>query len=49
MNERIAKLTALTLSGQMYAEPTKTLYDEEDLTLPKQQMLPGQKLLRLWC
>ena len=38
MNERIKKLTELTLSGHMYVDPIKTLYDEEDLTLNKQQM-----------
>ena len=38
MNERIKKLTELTLSGQMYAESTKTVFDEADMLLPKQQM-----------
>ena len=38
MTERIKKLTELTLSGQMFAEPTKTVYDEADLLLPKEQM-----------
>ena len=38
MNERIKKLTELTLSGQMYATPTKTTFDEADLHLPRQQM-----------
>ena len=37
MNERIKKLTELTLSGQMYAEPIKTVYDEADRFLPKQE------------
>ncbi len=38
MTERIKNLTKLTLSGQMYAESTETLFDEADLLLPKQQM-----------
>ena len=38
MTERIKKLTELTLSGQMYAEPMKTVFDEADLLLPKQQI-----------
>ena len=38
MNERIKKLTELTLSGQMYADTVKTTYDEADLLLPRQQM-----------
>ncbi len=38
MTERIKKLTELTLSGQMYAEPTQTVFDQADLLLPKQQM-----------
>ena len=38
MNERIRKLTELTLKGEMYAYPTKTEYDREDLFLPRQQM-----------
>lgn len=38
MTERIKNLTKLTLSGQMYAEPTKTVFDEADLLLPRQQM-----------
>ena len=37
MNERIAKLTELTLSGQMYANATKTFFEESDLLLPRQQ------------
>jgi len=36
MNERIRKLTELTLAGEMYASPTKTEYDREDLFLPRQ-------------
>lgn len=38
MNERIKRLTELTLSGQMYAEPIKTVFDESDLFLSKQKM-----------
>lgn len=38
MNERIRKLTELTLKGEMYAQPTKTEYDREDLFLSRQQM-----------
>lgn len=38
MTERIAKLTELTLAGKMYAETTKTTYDETDPALPKQEM-----------
>ena len=38
MTERIQKLTELTLAGQMYADTTKTVYDEADLLLPRQQM-----------
>ena len=38
MNEIIKKLTDLTLTGQMYATPVKTAYDDADLLLPKQQM-----------
>ena len=37
MNERIKKLTELTLKGEMYAYPTKTEYDREDLFLSRQQ------------
>lgn len=37
MNERIKRLTELTLSGQMYVEPVKTTYDEADFRLSKQQ------------
>ena len=37
MNERIRKLTELTLKGEMYAHPTKTEYDREDLFLSRQQ------------
>lgn len=42
MNERIKKLTELTLSGQMYAESTKTVFDEADVLLPKQQLESGR-------
>ena len=38
MTERIRKLTDLTLEGKMYAKPTKTEYDREDLFLSRQQM-----------
>ncbi len=38
MNDRIKHLTALTLEGKMYAEPTNTDFDREDIFLPRQQM-----------
>ena len=38
MNDRISKLTELTLAGKMYADTVKTAYDEADLHLPRQQM-----------
>ena len=38
MNDRISKLTELTLNGEMYARTTKTEYDREDLFLTRQQM-----------
>lgn len=38
MTERIEKLTALTLSGEMYVNPVKTEFDREDLFLPESQM-----------
>ena len=38
MNARIEKLTKLTIEGKMYAHPTPTKYDREDLFLSKQQM-----------
>ena len=38
MDQRIARLTELTMSGQMYASTVKTVYDEADLLLPRQQM-----------
>ena len=37
MNERIRKLTEITLRGEAYAHPVKTEYDREDLFLPRQQ------------
>ena len=38
MTERIAKLTELTLKGEMYAMPTPTTFDREDLFLSRQDM-----------
>ncbi len=38
MNKRIEELTQLTLEGKMYANPTKTEYDREDIFLSRQQM-----------
>lgn len=38
MNERIERLTELTLSGKMYVSPVKTKFEEADMLLPKQQM-----------
>ncbi|MBQ2704576.1 MAG: pyruvate formate lyase family protein, partial [Clostridia bacterium] len=38
MNERIEKLTNLTLKGEMYAHPVATEFDREDLFLSRQQM-----------
>ena len=38
MKNRISKLTELTLKGEMYAHPTGTEYDREDLFLSRQQM-----------
>ncbi len=38
MTDRIKNLTELTLKGEMYAHPTKTEYDREDLFLSRQQM-----------
>lgn len=38
MVERIEKLTALTLCGEMYVEPVKTDFDREDLLLPESEM-----------
>ena len=37
MNERIKRLTELTLSGKMYAETKKTVFDDADLSLPRQE------------
>ena len=37
MNQRIKELTKLTLKGEMYARPTKTVCDREDLLLTRQQ------------
>lgn len=37
MNERISKLTELTLKGEMFVSPVKTEYDREDLFLSRQQ------------
>ena len=37
MNERIEKLTALTLEGKLYAAPTHTEFDREDLFLPEEE------------
>lgn len=38
MNERIKKLTELTLNGDMYVSPVKTEFDREDLFLSKTEM-----------
>jgi hypothetical protein len=38
MNERIEKLTTLTLKGELYAHPVATEFDREDLFLSRQQM-----------
>lgn len=37
MNERIRALTELTLAGSMYATPTETKFDREDMFLTKQK------------
>ncbi len=37
MNERIERLTNLTLEGKMYVNTVKTDFDREDLLLPKSQ------------
>lgn len=37
MTERIQQLTQLTLAGKLYANPTPTEYDREDLFLTRQQ------------
>lgn len=38
MNERIKKLTELTLKGEMYVNPVETEFSCEDVFLPRQQM-----------
>lgn len=38
MTKRIAKLTELTLKGEMYAEPSNTQFDREDVFLSREQM-----------
>lgn len=38
MNDRIEKLTELTLSGEMYVNPIKTGFDREDLFLSENKM-----------
>jgi hypothetical protein len=38
MTNRIAKLTELTLKGEMYATPKATQYDREDLFLSREEM-----------
>lgn len=38
MTERIAKLTELTLSGKMYATPTKTEYSKTDDSLSREEI-----------
>lgn len=38
MNERIKKLTELTLNGEMYVSPVKTEFDRADLFLSKTEM-----------
>ena len=38
MNKRIEELTKLTLKGEMYANPTPTLFDREDIFLSRQQL-----------
>ena len=37
MTERIAKLTELTLKGEMYAQPNETHFDREDVFLSREQ------------
>lgn len=37
MNERIKKLTEITLDGKMYVSPVKTEFDREDLFLPRSE------------
>lgn len=38
MNERIAQLTELTLSGAMYVDSVETEFDREDIFLPRMEM-----------
>jgi len=38
MKDRVKKLTELTLNGDMYVTPVKTIFDREDLFLPKTEM-----------
>ena len=38
MNERIKKLTELTLNGDMYVSPVKTEFDREDLFLSRTEI-----------
>ena len=38
INKRIEKLTELTLSGKMYAQPKKTEFDRKDIFLSREQM-----------
>lgn len=38
MNKRIEKLTELTLQGDMYVSPVKTVFDREDIFLEKSEM-----------
>lgn len=38
MNERIEKLTQLTLNGEMYVHAVKTKFDRKDLFLPQSEM-----------
>ena len=37
MDQRIAKLTELTMSGKMYVNQIPTTYDESDMTLSRQE------------
>lgn len=38
MNKRIEELAKLTMNGEMYAKPTPTAFDREDLFLSRQEM-----------
>ena len=38
MNKRIEELAKLTINGEMYANPTPTAFDREDLFLSRQEM-----------